>query len=179
MTVDIEKILAETPSRPMHVEPEEIMRTARRRRARRRMGAGGAAGLAAAAIVGGIAISNSLEEQPATLPASQLPPASASVTDVTKWYLQKVEAQDCTAVRSLTMSDAGVWCAEPHLKAYKNLQGPDHYDASWLGKPVDCLSFERLTPGTSDHSVPSGWSSWELCFNKTAAGWRLYSQGNM
>ncbi|GGB30591.1 hypothetical protein GCM10011492_21330 [Flexivirga endophytica] len=178
MTVDIEKALAETPTQPMRVDPAQVIHNARRRRFRQRM-AVGAAAVASTALVAGVAFGNPFTGQPRTLPASQLPPASTNVTEVTKWYLQKVEAQDCAAVRSLTLAGAGVWCSTPRLKGYKDLQGPDHYNASWLGKPVECLTFERLTSGSGDHTVPSGWSPWELCFNKTASGWRLFSQGNM
>ena len=177
MSIDLERVLAETPpSRPMHVDPAQIIHKAKRRRLRRRASVG-TAGLVAAGLVVGAVIANPLGSSPRTLPASQLPPATASVTDVTKWYLQKVEDQNCAAVRSMTLPGAGVWCSELRLKDYKNLQGPDHYDASWLGKPVDCMTFERLTPGSADHSIPSGWSPWELCFNKTSSGWRLFGQG--
>jgi hypothetical protein len=173
---DIYRVLAETPSRAMSVDPAEVIRRARRRRLRQRVTVG-AASLATAAVVAGLTISNPFASHSMTLPASRLLPKSATVTEATTWYLQKAKEQDCAATRAVTLPHTWAWCSNPRLRDFKALGGPVSVPASIAGRDEQCVNFQMFTTGDSEGTIPAGWRPWSLCFVKTQNGLRLYDQG--
>jgi hypothetical protein len=110
-------------------------------------------------------------------PDVPVPPAAASPGQVARAYLRAAFTGDCKLTAELTLSHTWNWCDDPKLLDYRSVQSPDHVPASEVGRDEECVPFQMYTHGSSDGSMPTGWQPWSLCFVKTAAGWRVYDQG--
>jgi hypothetical protein len=129
--------------------------------------------LAVAALAGGLAACSATPGPPAGPAAS----AAASPGQVAREYLRAAVAANCKVTAELTLSHTWSWCDDPRLLDYRSVASPLHVPASEAGRDEECVPFEMHTKGSSDGSMPVGWAPWELCFTETAAGWRLYDQG--
>jgi hypothetical protein len=110
-------------------------------------------------------------------PRVPVPSVAASPGQVAGIYLRAAVTADCTLTAELTLSHTWNWCDDPRLLDYRSVSNPFHVAASAAGRDEECVPFEMDTHGSTDGSMPTGWSPWELCFAKTPAGWRLYDQG--
>jgi hypothetical protein len=110
-------------------------------------------------------------------PGVPAPSATASPGQVARDYLRAAVTANCKLTAELTLPRTWNWCDDPRLLEYRSVQSPFHVPASAAGRDEECVPFEMDTHGSPDGSMPTGWSPWELCFVKTAVGWRLYGQG--
>jgi hypothetical protein len=110
-------------------------------------------------------------------PAGPVPSAAGSPGQVAREYLRAAVTANCKLTAELTLPHTWNWCGDPRLLDYRSVGSPDDVPASEAGRDEECVPFEMHANGSSDGSMPVGWSPWELCFTQTAAGWRLYDQG--
>ena len=92
-------------------------------------------------------------------------------------YLDAAERRDCAMTRTLTLDHTWSWCDDPRLLSFRHLSHPMLVPASEAGIRENCVDFDIHTNGSSDGTVPRGWSRWGLCLVHTPSGWRVYDQG--
>jgi hypothetical protein len=124
--------------------------------------------------VGGMVAACSGSSKTSSVPA---PPAAASPGRVARVYLRAAVVGDCDLTARLTLPQSWSWCSDPKLLAYRDVGRVYHVPASEAGRSEECVDFGMDTSGSSDDTIPAGWSGWGLCFVETHAGWRLYDQG--
>jgi hypothetical protein len=110
-------------------------------------------------------------------PRDSAPPAAASPGRVARVYLRAALTGNCALTAALTTSHTWSWCSDPNLLDYRSVGMTYKVPASMAGRNEQCVGFEMYTHGSSDGSMPAGWQPWSLCLVRTAAGWRLYDQG--
>ncbi|HEU5270013.1 MAG TPA: hypothetical protein VFU36_08815 [Jatrophihabitans sp.] len=137
----------------------------------------GVTALAARAIGPGLALLLAGAVGTACSPPTVPPPPSTPPEQVVQIYLQAAKAQLCSLTAALTLRHTWSWCRDPRLLDYRSVGPALAVPASEAGRDEDCVSFEMDTRGSSDGSMPVGWQPWSLCLVRTAAGWRLYDQG--
>jgi len=109
--------------------------------------------------------------------SAHVPPASASVAEVAKVYLDAAKSGDCTTTKALTQDRTFAWCDNPKLLSYKILGKPVKYPET-NGTPATVAVNTSLTSkGTDEQENFNGIKPWTFYFVKGAAGWRLYDQG--
>ena len=110
-------------------------------------------------------------------PGVPVPPAAASPGQVARVYLRAAFTGNCKLTAELTLAHTWNWCDDPKLLDYRSVRSPDNVPASEAGRSEECVPFQMYTHGSSDGSMPTGWQPWSLCLVKTAAGWRVFDQG--
>ncbi len=78
---------------------------------------------------------------------------------------------------SLVGKRALAWqlCSDPQVIAYRDLGEPEADDPDQPG--VVDVSFDMLTDGSSDQTIPSGWYGSGLTVERTSHGWRVSDDG--
>ncbi|THG35711.1 hypothetical protein E6C70_06675 [Glaciibacter flavus] len=102
-------------------------------------------------------------------PRGRIPDASAPMATVAAIYMEAAAQQDCGLTRALTTSNTSAWCDAPRLISY-TLSGR-------TGDDGECMTYVITITASGDGSMKAGTQPWSLCFRQTAAGWRLWDQG--
>lgn len=109
--------------------------------------------------------------------AGDPPTRYMSAGQFVRTYLAAARAGDCDFTRRYTEKRALAWqlCSDPQVIAYRDLGEPEADDPDQPGA-VD-VSFDMLTDGSSDQTIPSGWYGSGLTVERTSHGWRVSDDG--
>jgi hypothetical protein len=111
------------------------------------------------------------------VPATMIPAANATVTDVADTYMRAVDSQHCEISRALTLPTTRAWCTDPELISYRRDGEPVAIAGPPGGPNQTCVPYVIETTESADRSLDAGVRPWSLCFTRTAQGWRLSDQG--
>lgn len=106
-----------------------------------------------------------------------VPPASASVSEVAKVYLDAAKSGDCRMTRALTQERTFAWCNNPKLLSYKILGKPVKYPAMQGNRATVAVNTSLMSKGTDKAENFNGVKPWTFYFVRETSGWRLYDQG--
>jgi hypothetical protein len=108
---------------------------------------------------------------------ADVPPASASVSEVAKTYLEAAKSGDCKMTRALTQDRTFAWCDNPKLLSYKILGKPVSYPAMQGAPATVAVNTSLVSKGTDKAENFNGVKPWTFYFVRETSGWRLYDQG--
>lgn len=180
--MNIGDLLAQAEPRSMNLDPQQVLLAGQRRHRAQRFRTGLLATSAAVALVAAVGVGSHLWAGTTTVnPAAHSQKAltkASSPEEVARAYLVAAKDGDCDLTRRLTLGHTWPWCSDPKLIDYRDVkvfsglqtQGPG-------GPPVQAVTFEINTSGSSDTSMSAGWGPWTFLLTHGPDGWRLYDQG--
>lgn len=110
-------------------------------------------------------------------PRGSVPPASATVSTVTRDYLKAAKSGDCGLTQASTLSSTNAWCNDPRVLSYAGIGKPYPYQPTGKTVQGSCEDFNMRTTAKNITKSPTRFARWTFCFSHTSQGWRLATQG--
>ena len=182
--MNIDDLLAQAEPRSMNLDPQQVLLAGKRRQRAQRLRNVILATSAAVAVVVAVGVGSHLwagatTTNPAAHSQTALTKASSPAV-VARAYLAAVKSGDCDLTSTPTLSHTWAWCSDPKLIDYRDMKVFSGLQTPGPGAPpVQAVTFEINTSGSSDGSIAAGWMPWTFLLTHGPDGWRLYDQGSV